>query len=171
MGTPTNATIGDGTGIVTIGDSGATAVPSPGISAPPDLVVGEADGYIDLPITLSAPGEANVTVNYATANGSAAGAGAGTNPCFYEDLYEGQTGTLIFTPGVTTQVVRVVLNNCTFSAPNGFQTFNVNLSTNSSNSTITRASTQVDITGDNATGVTPAVVMCATPRSTTALDR
>ena len=111
LGTPTNATIGDGTGIVTIGSSGATAVPSPGISAPPDLVVGEADGYIDLPVTLSAPGEANVTVNYATANGSASAAGAGTTPCYYEDLYEGQTGVLTFTPGVTTQVVRVVLNN------------------------------------------------------------
>ena len=51
-----------------------TPVVSPVISAPPDVVVGETDGYIDLPVTLSAPGVSPVTVNYATANGTADGA-------------------------------------------------------------------------------------------------
>src|SRR5260370_42328275 len=38
---PGNAAIVDNTGVVTIGASGAPAVASPGISAPPDVVVGE----------------------------------------------------------------------------------------------------------------------------------
>ena len=44
-----------------------------GLSAPPDVVVGEADGYVDLPVTLNAPGDSMVTVNYATANGTGNG--------------------------------------------------------------------------------------------------
>src|SRR5437588_5960644 len=51
--------------------AGATAVSSPGISAPPDVVVGEADVHLDLPVSLSAPGTSKVSVNYATANGTA----------------------------------------------------------------------------------------------------
>ena len=110
LGTPTNATVADGTATVTIGASGATAVAVPDISAPADTVVGEADGYLDLPVTLSAPGEATVTVNYTTADGSASG---GYNYCeTAASSYEGQSGTLTFTPGVTTQVVRVRQVNC-----------------------------------------------------------
>lgn len=41
-----------------------TAVSSPGISAPPDVVVGEADGYVDLPVSLSGPGTSPVSVSY-----------------------------------------------------------------------------------------------------------
>ena len=154
LGTPTNATIADGTGVVTIGASGATAVSSPGVSAPPDLVVGEADGYVDLPVTLNAPGETSVTVNYSSAAGTA---GAGGTPCSFNQLFQQQSGTLTFTPGVTTQDVRIVLDNCGISEANGFASFYLNLSGNSSNSTLTRSSTQVDITGDNATGATPAL--------------
>src|ERR1039458_2190788 len=44
----------------------APPVASPGISAPPDVIAGEADGYLDLPVTLSVPGTSTVTVNYAT---------------------------------------------------------------------------------------------------------
>ena len=43
-------------GVVTIGASGANPVSSPSVSVGPDVVVGEGDGYVDLPITLSAPG-------------------------------------------------------------------------------------------------------------------
>ena len=70
LSSPSNATIATGTGTVTIGASGASAVTNPGISAPPNVVVGETDGYIDLPVTLSAPGINTVSVNYTTANGS-----------------------------------------------------------------------------------------------------
>ena len=40
--------IADGIGTVVIGSSPAVAVSSPAISAPPDIVVGEGDGYVDL---------------------------------------------------------------------------------------------------------------------------
>ena len=139
LGTPTNATVADGTGIVTMGASGASAVALPGISAPADTVVGEADGYIDLPVTLSAPGEATVTVNYTTADGSASG---GNNSCpFASSSYEGQSGTLTFTPGVTTQVVRVPLLNCHQLIP---LTFTLNLSS-ATNGTIARAGSTITI--------------------------
>ena len=156
LGTPTNATIGDGTGIVTIGSSGATAVPSPGISAPPDLVVGEADGYIDLPVTLSAPGEANVTVNYATANGSAAGAGAGTNRASTKNCSKGNRRPHLHSGGddpVCASRPQQLRVQCTERFPD-VQRESVDkfaeLDHHSSH-------TQVDITGDNATGVTPAL--------------
>ena len=64
LSTPTNATVADAVGVVTIGASGAPAVSLPEISAPPNVVVGETDGYVDLPVTLNAPGESTVTVNY-----------------------------------------------------------------------------------------------------------
>src|SRR5262249_40619733 len=67
----TNSTIADGTGTIVIGARTASPVASPTISAPPDIVVGEGDGYVDLPVRLSAPGLNPVTVNYSTATGAA----------------------------------------------------------------------------------------------------
>ena len=165
LGTPTNATIADGTGIVTIGASGAAAVPTPGISAPANVVVGETDGYIDLPVTLNAPGESPVTVHYATAEGTANGQNAFC--ALPNSSYLDTTGTLTFTPGVTTQTVRVQLLDCQKSLSLGFETFNLNLSANSADSSIVRASTQVDITGDRPRRLPPAST-CVTPRSTKA---
>ena len=49
-----------------IGASPVREVPEPGISAPPDVVVGEADGYVDLPVRLSAPGQSPLSVSYGT---------------------------------------------------------------------------------------------------------
>ena len=43
-----NAGIADGTGIVTITASAGAAVALPALSAPPDVTVGEGDGYVDL---------------------------------------------------------------------------------------------------------------------------
>ena len=51
-----NATISTGTGTVTIESNKGAAVTSPAISAPPNVVVGAADGYVDLPVTLNVPG-------------------------------------------------------------------------------------------------------------------
>jgi Tectonin domain/Calx-beta domain/Fibronectin type III domain len=115
LDSPSNATVTDGTGIVTIGASGAAAVSSPFVDAPPNVTVGESQGYVDLPVTLSAPGQRTVTVSYTTADGTASG--------FYESCglpnsaYVGESGTLAFTPGVTTQTVRVPILNCTTSSP------------------------------------------------------
>ncbi len=133
--------------------SAVTPVASPAISAPPDLVAGEADGYIDLPVTLNAPGESTVTVNYATANGTASGSFQSCEEA--NSAFVDENGTLTFPPGVTTQNVRVPLLNCHQSLPSGFETFYLNLSANSTGSTITRATTQVDITGDSAATTTP----------------
>src|ERR1700722_15023754 len=83
-----------------------TAVTAPGISAPPDVVVGAADGSVHLNVTLSAPGIDTVTVNYTTANGTT-DSGSGCQGTTYG--YVGQQGTLTFTPGVTSQTVTVPL--------------------------------------------------------------
>ena len=143
----TNAVVVDGSGAVTIGASGGTPVATPAISAPPDVVVGEADGYVDLPVSLDSPGESTVTVNYATANGTAAGG----DVCSY--VFVPATGTLTFAPGETTKVVRVDLNNCGLANPG---TFTLNLSS-PNNATITRATTQIMIVSGSLLAVTQAV--------------
>ena len=152
LGTPVHAKVADGTGVVTIGASGATHVTAPGISAPADMVVGAIDGYVDLPVTLSAPGDNPVTVNYANANGTTF-SNNGCDGISY--TYFGQSGTLTFEPGVTTQAIRIPLLNCGISLSSGFGEFTLNLSDNSADSTLVRASTQIDITGDASAASTP----------------
>jgi chitinase len=144
---PTNAAIAEQSAVVVIGASGATPAASPNISAPADVIVGEADGYVDLPVTLSAPGTSAVTVNYASVNGTATSGTACNN------TYVGVSGTLTFTPGVTTQVVRVDLNNCNLAGSQTF-TFNLSLPVNatilrpSATITIGQYSPRVDTDGD-----------------------
>jgi Calx-beta domain/Fibronectin type III domain len=155
LSAPANATIASGTGVVTIGASGGSVSSSPFISAPPDVVVGEADGYVDLPVTLSAPSQSAVSMYYSTENGTATGVGGSASPCpTYQ--YMGVEGTLTFPPGVTTQVVRIAVNNCANSAPFGFQMFSLEVYS-PVGGTIARADTQVDISGDVNTGATPAL--------------
>jgi hypothetical protein len=78
-------------------------------------------------------------VNYATANGTASG---GTG-CFanYVPVGVPTPGTLTFTPGVTTQVIRIDLLNCGLANPGTF-TFNL---TTPVNGTITRPTTTITI--------------------------
>jgi hypothetical protein len=137
LGTPTNATVADGTGVVTIEASGATPVTAPGILAPPDVAVGATDGYIDLPVTLTAPGTSAVTVAYTTYNGTTASRTACSGTSYG---YVGQQGILTFEPGVTSQTIRIPLLNCGQTV-NG--TFYLNLADNSTDSTITRAQTTI----------------------------
>ena len=145
LSSPTDAVITEGTGVVTIGASGGTASSLPNISAPANTVVGEADGYIDLPVTLSAPGTSTVTVNYATASGGGC-----------DNLFQGQSGTLTFVPGQTLEAIRVPLNNCGLSEPSygEFMNFTFTLS-DATNGVIVKPSTQVDIIGDGTTAATP----------------
>ena len=147
LASPTNATITQSTATVMIGASGQSAVASPGVSAPADVLVGEADGFVDLAVTLSAPGQNTVTVNYATAQGTA---GSG-NAC--NALFVGVSGTLTFVSGVTTQVVRVDLLNCNVA---GLHSFTFNLAS-PTNATIIRTSTRVGIVGDAAAVTTPSL--------------
>jgi chitinase len=150
LSSPLNATLVQKTATVTIGASGATAVAAPNISAPPDGIVSEADGYLDLPVTLSAPATKPLTVNFATAN-STAGSGTNCNATYVGVPNAGSTaGTLTFTPGQTLQFVRVDLLNCHLSA---FLSFTFNLS-GATNATIVRPSTRIGIVGDPAAGTT-----------------
>ena len=150
LSSPLNATLVQKTATVTIGASGATAIAAPNIVAPPDGIVSEADGYVDLPVTLSAPATKPVTVNYATAN-STAGSGTGCNATYVGVPNPGSTaGTLTFTPGQTIQFLRVDLLNCRLSA---FLSFTFNLSA-ATNAAIVRPSTRVGIVGDPAAGTT-----------------
>src|SRR5262249_44380954 len=71
LSNPSNATVADGTGTVTIGAHGGSVSALPLISAPADRIVGEGDGYVDLAVSLSAPSASAVSVHYATANSSA----------------------------------------------------------------------------------------------------
>ena len=95
----------------------ASAAASPDISAPPDVVVGEAGGSVILPVTLSAASTSTVTVDYDVPGGGG---------CDY--LYQGKSGTLTFSPGVTSQSVIVTLNNCGERGIGTFPNFTFNLS-------------------------------------------
>uniref|UniRef100_UPI00307636EA beta strand repeat-containing protein n=1 Tax=Oryzifoliimicrobium ureilyticus TaxID=3113724 RepID=UPI00307636EA len=102
------------------------------------------------PVTLSAASSQTVTVNYATANGSA---NAGSD-------YVARSGTLTFSPGTTTQNVAVTVNGDTTVEPD--ETFTVTLS-GASNATIARATATGTILNDDATvTVAPASLPAAT---------
>ena len=62
------------------------------------------------------PGDQQVSVNYTTANGSG---GNDTGVLYTNSVYQGQSGTLTFTPGVTTEVVRVPLSTAATSVSTG----------------------------------------------------
>ena len=69
----------------------------PTLSTPPDMVVGEGDGYVDLPVRLSAPGTNPVTVNYSTpTNNTTADAGTA---CSSDHDYLSADGTLYVRAG------------------------------------------------------------------------
>lgn len=89
--------IAEGTAQATIGANDQTPLAKPVITVA-DVVAGEGDGYIDFVVSLNAPSTGTVSVNYSTSNDTTS----------YSD-YASAGGTLTFAPGVTTQVVRVAL--------------------------------------------------------------
>jgi uncharacterized protein (TIGR03437 family) len=93
-------------------------------------------------VTLSAASANTVTVDYATADGSA------TAPADYQST----NGTLTFNPGDTTKTITVLVNGDTTSEQN--ETFFVNL-TSPGNATISDAQGQGTITNDDAAPPTP----------------
>ena len=105
--------------------------------------VQEDGDSISLPVALSPSSLQTVTVNYATANDSAA---AGAD-------YTASSGTLIFAPGDTGKTVTVVITDDDIDEGN--ETFKVNL-TNPSNANITPGSETgaVTIQDDDTAGVT-----------------
>ena len=114
----TNATIVDAVGVVTIVDN------EPRISIN-DVSVNEGAGTATFTVTLSQAATGNVTVQYATANGTAT-AGA--------DYTAAALTTLTFAPGETSKTITVAVVND--PAVEGNESFTVNLSNASSNATI-----------------------------------
>jgi hypothetical protein len=125
LDTPTNATIaaGQGTSTGTITDD--DAVPTISIN---DVTLNEADSGstpFNFTISLSNPAQDTITVNYQTQDNSA------TAPSDYASI---TTTTLTFNPDETSKTVTVLVNGDTAFEPN--ETFFVNLSNNSFNSTL-----------------------------------
>ncbi|WP_127996246.1 Calx-beta domain-containing protein [Piscinibacter defluvii] len=141
----TGATILDGQGAAIIGASDAAAVAQPRISVS-DMVVGEGIGYVDVVVSLSAPGLSPVSVNYATANATA---NAGTD-------FVGRSGTLNFAAGETTKVVRIEIGGS--GSNEGFETFYLNLS-GATNATISQATAQIGIVDNEPVVGTPGLVV------------
>jgi len=105
-------------------------------------------------VSLSAASGQTVSVNYATADGTAT---AGSD-------YVARSGTLTFTPGTTAQGVAVTVNGDTAVEPN--ETFSVGLS-GASNASIARATGTGTILNDDAVvTVGPASLPAATAGST-----
>jgi hypothetical protein len=139
LSSPTNATISDasGAGVITDDD------PTPTLSIN-DVTVTEGDaGTVDasFTVTLSAASGRTVTVQYATANGTAVAPG---------DYTAIGTTQLTFTPGVTTQPVTVVVQGDQLDEAD--ETLNVALSS-PNNANITDGTGVGTITDDDANGL------------------
>ncbi len=117
-----NAKIADASGLVTIVDD------EPRITIESDLLVAEGDSGTTLftfTVRLSAAHDEEVTVDYATQDGTAT---------VDDDDYRAAAGTLRFAPGETTKTITVeVVGDL---APEGNQSFTVNLSGASANAFI-----------------------------------
>ncbi|MBA2732119.1 MAG: lamin tail domain-containing protein [Acidobacteria bacterium] len=138
----TNGVIFDNQGQGTITDD--DAAPTLSIN---DTTVTEGDSgttQADFTVTLSAASGQTVTVNYATADGTANTPGD----------YQSASGTLTFNPGETTKTVSVLVNGDTTFEQN--ETFFVNLS-GAANATILDAQGQGTITNDDAAPPTPSL--------------
>lgn len=105
------------------------------ISAGPDMVIGEDTGYVDVPVTLDVPGTDTVTVNYATANGT-----AGSKD------YRATKGTLTYAPGDTTKTIRVEITDDPLVEP--MESFTLTL-TAPGGATIERSSSTISIDDDD----------------------
>ena len=127
-----NASITGSTGLGTITDDDAE--PSLSIN---DVSVAEAAGNAQFTVTLSPASAKTVTVNYATADGTAV---AGTE-------YTSASNTLTFTPGITTQNISVTIADDSTNEED--KTYNVNLSV-AVNASITGSTGLGTITDDDA---------------------
>ena len=126
-----NATIGDSSATVTITDND----PPPSMNVTGGGTVAEATGSVTLTVSLGLASGKTVTVDYATADGTA------TAP----DDYTTRSGTLTFTPGQTSMTVSVPIISDT--ADEDAETFTFTL-TNAGNATLGTASATITI-GDN----------------------
>ena len=107
-----------------------------------DIVVNENVGNATFTVTLSSSATSNITVNYATANGTAVAPGD----------YTTKSGTLTITAGNTTGTITVAVNNDTLIEL--AETFFVNLSNPSALATISDNQGQATINVDEKTNIT-----------------
>ena len=132
LGSPTNVTFADPTGLGTIVDDGTGTVPvdpRDPVTPPPDddrprisiddRLVNEASATATFTVTLSNPSALPVTVAYVTAPGTAT---PGSD-------YTPVSGTLTFGPGELTKTIVVpILNDAASPVHEGAETFTINLS-------------------------------------------
>ncbi len=153
LSNPAGATIADGSAIGTITNDDVQA-PPPTIAIADASVAEGNSGTKNLAFTvsLSAASTSQVTVAYATSNGTAT---AGQD-------YTAKSGTLTFAPGVTSQQVTVAVAGDTAVEPN--ETLNVTLS-NPTGATIADGSAIGTITNDDSQTTTgPSVDYAVTDR-------
>jgi hypothetical protein len=132
LGNVSGATLADGAGVATILDN--ESVPSLSVG---NLTVNEHAGTATFTVSLSNASTAAVTVNYATANGSAV---AGSD-------YTARSGTLTFAPGVTSQAVTInLLDDGLFE---GSESFGISLS-GAANASIATASATATLLDNDA---------------------
>ena len=129
------ATVADGTGNGQITDDDT---PPPAISIGDSVAVEGHTGTTNMafPVTLNTAGTSNVTVQFATSDGTAASPGD----------YDAQTGTVTFTPGDTSETINVVVKGDTVDEAN--ETLTVTLS-NPSGATIADGTGSGQITDDD----------------------
>ena len=148
LSNPTNATIAKGQGIGVINNDDAPPPPSLTIN---DVTVTEGNsGTTDATFTatLSSSSNQTVTVQYATADGTAT---AGSD-------YQASSGTLTFAPGQTSKTITVLVNGDTSIESD--ETFSVNLS-NATNATIADAQGIGTISNDDVAPPAPTVQLSA----------
>jgi hypothetical protein len=145
LSNPTNSAILDAQGQGTINDND----PTPSLSINDLATIPEGDtgtSIANFTVTLSAASGQTVTVNYATADGTA---NAGSD-------YVATSGTLTFNPGATAKSIPVTINGDVTFEPN--ETFSVNLTT-PVNATISDSQGQGTITNDDAAPPTPNITI------------
>lgn len=149
LSSPSNATLADSQGSVTIvdddttGGGGGGGTPTISIS---DVTIGEGDSGLTpatLVITLSQASSQPVTVDYTTSDSSAT---------FNGSDYQSRSGTLVFNAGETTKNLELNVVGDAVDEPN--EIFHLNLS-NASNATIAVAQGDVTIFDDDGAGGGP----------------
>jgi Calx-beta domain len=134
-----NATIADATGVGTIVNDDQVITPPSRISIN-DVTMAEGDAgqsAFRFTVSLDAGQSAPVTVDFATADGTARA----------PRDYAASSGTLTFAPGETAKTVTVQVNGDTRKEPN--ETFNVNLANVTGNATIADAQAVGTIVDDD----------------------
>ena len=133
LSAPSNATIADNQGIVTITDDDG----APAASVSDAVTLDESASAVTTTVSLSGAAATTVTMNWATSDVTAT---AGND-------YTTAGGMLIFNPGETTKTISV--NILSDNLPEGIETFQIDLSNISSNATINDGNAIITITDDD----------------------